>query len=185
MIRWFTDLIAIARWAFARWIDERNGRTQPDPQPPTASPRDHAHSPRGAFAPLTGKESTDMLVLARAVNQDVVIGPPERPIGIVRVVKIQGDKVRIGFDFPRSVPINRAEVAERIADALLSQGPIGDGMDAAFDLALDRHLVGECETDEQLVELIERAKPEHRERLRTIATEEGKLPPPPPLQITQ
>ena len=56
-----------------------------------------------------------MLALTRRVNEEVVIGDPAQPLGRIRVVDIQGDKVRLAFDFPRAVEINRRELAEEKA----------------------------------------------------------------------
>lgn len=54
-----------------------------------------------------------MLALSRRVGEKVVIGDPANPLGVIQVVAVQGDKVRLAFDFPREVEINRSEVAER------------------------------------------------------------------------
>jgi len=54
-----------------------------------------------------------MLALTRRVGEEVVIGDPARPLGVIRVVDIQGEKVRLAFDFPREMPINRRELAEQ------------------------------------------------------------------------
>lgn len=55
-----------------------------------------------------------MLVITRKENQEVVIGDPKNPIGIVGIASIQGEKVRIAFEFPRDIPINRREIADQI-----------------------------------------------------------------------
>lgn len=52
-----------------------------------------------------------MLVLSRKENESIIIDDRIE----VMVVKIQGDKVRIGISAPADVPIHRAELAERIA----------------------------------------------------------------------
>lgn len=54
-----------------------------------------------------------MLVITRREGEEVVIGDPENPIGVVRIASIKGDRVRIAFDFPRDVEVNRREVAEQ------------------------------------------------------------------------
>jgi carbon storage regulator len=59
-----------------------------------------------------------MLVITRREGEEVVIGDPKDPIGIVRVASIKGDRVRIAFDFPRSVDVHRREVAEQILQSL-------------------------------------------------------------------
>ncbi len=56
-----------------------------------------------------------MLVITRREGEEVVIGDPKNPIGIVRIASVKGDRVRIAFDFPREVDINRREIAEQIA----------------------------------------------------------------------
>ena len=55
-----------------------------------------------------------MLVITRREGEEVVIGDPSDPIGIVRVAGIKGDRVRLAFEFPRSIEVHRREVAEQI-----------------------------------------------------------------------
>ncbi|MFN9993385.1 MAG: carbon storage regulator [Phycisphaerales bacterium] len=55
-----------------------------------------------------------MLVITRREGEEVVIGDPKNPIGIVRIASVKGERVRIAFDFPRDVDINRREIAEQI-----------------------------------------------------------------------
>jgi len=57
-----------------------------------------------------------MLVITRREGEEVVIGNPASPIGIVRIVLIKGDRVRIAFDFPREIIIHRKEVANQILE---------------------------------------------------------------------
>lgn len=54
-----------------------------------------------------------MLALTRRIGEEVVIGDPGEPLGMIRVVEIHGDKVRLSFDFPKEVKINRKELAEQ------------------------------------------------------------------------
>ncbi len=54
-----------------------------------------------------------MLALTRRVGEEVIIGDPANPLGKIRVVEIQGDKVRLAFDFPRECQINRKELADK------------------------------------------------------------------------
>ncbi len=56
-----------------------------------------------------------MLVITRREGEEVVIGDPHHPMGVVRIVGIKGDRVRIAFDFPRDIQVHRREVAEAIA----------------------------------------------------------------------
>lgn len=56
-----------------------------------------------------------MLALTRRVGEEVVLGDPKHPLGVIRVVEIHGDKVRLAFDFPRETQINRRELADQKA----------------------------------------------------------------------
>ena len=55
-----------------------------------------------------------MLAISRLKGQEVVIGDPRNPIGVIRVTSVCRGEVRLGFDFPRGLPINRREVATQI-----------------------------------------------------------------------
>jgi carbon storage regulator len=54
-----------------------------------------------------------MLALTRRVGEEIVIGDPDQPLGRIRVVEIQGEKVRLAFDFPRDIEVNRKELADQ------------------------------------------------------------------------
>jgi carbon storage regulator len=56
-----------------------------------------------------------MLALTRRPGEEIVIGDPADPMGVIRIVDIHGDKVRLSFDFPREIKINRRELAEQKA----------------------------------------------------------------------
>jgi len=58
------------------------------------------------------KESI-MLVLSRQINEQIHIGNDIH----VTVVAIRGDKVRLGIEAPKSVPILRDEILQRIRPA--------------------------------------------------------------------
>lgn len=60
-----------------------------------------------------------MLVITRREGEEIVIGDPRNPIGVVRIASIKGERVRVAFDFPRNVEIHRRE----IADQIVQQGP--------------------------------------------------------------
>ncbi len=60
-----------------------------------------------------------MLVITRREGEEVVIGDPKNPIGVVRIASIKGERVRVAFDFPREVKINRRE----LADQMVRQAP--------------------------------------------------------------
>lgn len=55
-----------------------------------------------------------MLVITRREGEEVVIGDPANPLGVVRIASIRGDRVRIAFDFPREVQVHRREIADQI-----------------------------------------------------------------------
>ena len=62
-----------------------------------------------------------MLVITRRQGEEVVIGEPGSPIGVVRIALIKGDRVRLAFDFPREIDVHRREVADQI---LAAKSPI-------------------------------------------------------------
>ena len=51
-----------------------------------------------------------MLVLIRKKNESIIISDDI----IVTVVDIQGDKVRLGVDAPKEIPVHRREVYDAI-----------------------------------------------------------------------
>jgi len=51
-----------------------------------------------------------MLVLSRKPSERVIIGDDITVI----VLEITGERVKLGFDAPKSVPINREEVLQKI-----------------------------------------------------------------------
>ena len=51
-----------------------------------------------------------MLVLSRQRDQSIIIGDNI----VITVVDIRGDKVRLGIDAPREIPVHREEVYEAI-----------------------------------------------------------------------
>lgn len=64
-----------------------------------------------------------LLVITRRELEEIVIGDPAAPLGVVRIASIKGDRVRVALEFPRDVQINRRELlTEKPEDAPL---PIG------------------------------------------------------------
>lgn len=55
-----------------------------------------------------------MLVITRREGEEVVIGDPANPIGVIRIAGIKGDRVRVALEFPRDIAVHRREVAEQI-----------------------------------------------------------------------
>lgn len=53
-----------------------------------------------------------MLVLTRRNGQAVRIGPDIE----VRVIRIEGDRVVLGFDAPREIAVVRGELLDEVAD---------------------------------------------------------------------
>jgi carbon storage regulator len=51
-----------------------------------------------------------MLVLSRKVNETIIINDNI----VITVVDIRGDKVRLGIEAPKDVPVHRQEVYEAI-----------------------------------------------------------------------
>jgi carbon storage regulator len=69
-----------------------------------------------------------MLVLSRKKNESIVIN---NDITIV-VVEIRGDKVRLGVEAPKEVPVHRREVYDAIRRSEMSDGTeaVGDNAEA-------------------------------------------------------
>ena len=70
-----------------------------------------------------------MLVLSRKKNESIVIN---NDITIV-VVEIRGDKVRLGVEAPKEVPVHRREVYDAIRrnDAAAAQSRTNGGSESA------------------------------------------------------
>lgn len=60
-----------------------------------------------------------MLILRRRTGETVMIGEEIT----ATVLGVHGNQVRFGFGAPRSVPINRLEIYERIKKALAADPP--------------------------------------------------------------
>lgn len=63
-----------------------------------------------------------MLVLSRKKNESIVIND----VIVITVVEIRGDKVRLGIEAPREVPIHRSEVLA----AIQAQLPLSNEFDS-------------------------------------------------------
>ena len=53
-----------------------------------------------------------MLVLSRKTNESIVIGEDIK----ITIVAVQGDKVRIGVEAPKNIPVHRQEVHDQIIE---------------------------------------------------------------------
>jgi carbon storage regulator len=60
-----------------------------------------------------------MLVLSRKKNEKIVINETIT----ITVVDVRGDKVRLGIDAPREIPIHRSEVHDAIVAAEATAQP--------------------------------------------------------------
>ena len=54
-----------------------------------------------------------MLVITRREGEEVVIGDPADPQGVIRIAAIKGDRVRLALGFPRNIQVHRREVADQ------------------------------------------------------------------------
>lgn len=61
-----------------------------------------------------------MLVLSRKKNESIVIDDNI----VITVVEVRGDKVRLGIQAPREVPVHRSEVYEAIQTDLTGQADV-------------------------------------------------------------
>ena len=124
-VTWFESIDELAH-PHAGWTGETGGR-----------------SPNGVCRPSVKERS--MLVLSRKKDESIVIN---NDITIV-VVEIRGDKVRLGVEAPKEVPVHRREVFDAIArgddvlpdadssSAVLSSPAIGVADSAAATAGLD------------------------------------------------
>jgi carbon storage regulator len=62
-----------------------------------------------------------MLVLSRKKNESIIINNDI----VITIVEIRGDKVRLGIEAPKDVPVHRMEVYEAIHGTKV--GGTGDG----------------------------------------------------------
>jgi carbon storage regulator len=65
-----------------------------------------------------------MLVLSRKKNESIVIGDNV----VVTVVEIRGDKVRLGIEAPKEIPVHRREVFDAIKKAMRREGDPDSGV---------------------------------------------------------
>lgn len=51
-----------------------------------------------------------MLILSRRLGESVIVNNDI----VITVVKVQGDKVRIGIEAPKEIPVHRKEIQEKV-----------------------------------------------------------------------
>ncbi len=64
-----------------------------------------------------------MLILSRRRGEGVMIGPNV----IVKVIRVSGDAVRIGFEAPKEVPIHRTELVDQSPELAALHRSSGEG----------------------------------------------------------
>jgi carbon storage regulator len=59
-----------------------------------------------------------MLVLSRGENEEIIVGDPLTPdlaeLLVITVVRVRGDKVKVGVSAPKDIPVHRREVFDAI-----------------------------------------------------------------------
>ncbi len=70
-----------------------------------------------------------MLVLSRKKNESIVVNENI----VITVVEIRGDKVRLGIEAPREVPIHRSEVYAAILAQQNGESPLNGEPAASGD----------------------------------------------------
>jgi len=68
------------------------------------------HEHCGLRTAQESKEGAIMLVLSRHRDESIIIGDNI----VITVVDVRGDKVRLGIDAPKEIPVHRQEVYEAI-----------------------------------------------------------------------
>src|SRR5204863_2156826 len=86
---------------------------------------------RACESPLTARREP-VLVLTRKSNQSIMIGDDIE----VSVLSIMGEKVRIGIQAPRDVPVFRKEVYLEIQQERAAEAAAKGGVRAEVDAAL-------------------------------------------------
>lgn len=66
-----------------------------------------------------------MLVLSRHQGESIIIGDDIK----IQIVDIRGDKIRIGIEAPKDVPVHREEVYRAIKSEGLRRGVEGETKD--------------------------------------------------------
>jgi carbon storage regulator len=66
-----------------------------------------------------------MLVLSRKKDESIVIGESI----VLTIIDIRGDRVRIGIEAPREIPVHRREISIAIQSAEAELKNIGSGVE--------------------------------------------------------
>lgn len=70
--------------------------------------------------PAPRKPGTGMLVLARKEGETIIVNGEI----IITVIEIRGDKVRLGINAPRHIPVHRQEIHELLLSGTLPTPPM-------------------------------------------------------------
>jgi carbon storage regulator len=65
------------------------------------------------FLARSKKQGSKMLVLSRKKNESIIIGSGEKEIKI-KIIEINGNSIRLGFEAPNDISIHREEVYHAI-----------------------------------------------------------------------
>jgi len=76
------------------------------------------------------QEDSTMLVLSRKAGERVMIGNNIA----VKVVEVRGNRVKLGFECPEGIPVNREEIHRRFSIPDLVSVPDGGTDELAYDV---------------------------------------------------